>query len=328
LDNFFIVLGLITICTFGVFLVGKKIAYTADTLANVTGLSGAFVGFLLVAMITSIPELVSTFISVSKGYYGLASGGILGSNSVNITILGIIFLIFNKKPLRIHMNSIFSFISSLLLLTFVGFIIIFNVMDDIIINQYIIILIGILIYSFIVYYSYKLNKQDHFQEESVKSNIPIRPVLFSFIYCAIGIIILSWILVLLCKRLADLPIPIYGSSLGEHFIGTLILALATSIPELATTYQIVKIGNTNMAVENISGSNVFNLIVLIIASFVAPVKDFWNYIPLNSLYTIFTIYILSLIICILGLIKASKRINMLFYIIILMIWVYSLILII
>lgn len=329
MDNFFILLGIISIITICVFLVSDKLAHAADDLAMITGISGALVGFLLIAAITSVPEMVSTFIASSKGYYSLAAGGILGSNSVNIAILSVIFIIFYKQPLQIHLNSIFSFLSGLILLTVVGFLILLYSLMDVNYNIYLIVLIVLLIYSSIIYYSYKLNNMEYKQEVTTTppKNIHLKSALVPFICCSIGIVILSWILVLFCEKLTEVPLPIYGKPLGEHFVGTLILAVATSIPEFATTYQIVKMGNTNMAVENISGSNIFNLMVLVVASLFAPNIHFWNEIPINSLYTVFSIYILSIIICILGLIKASKKINISFYIIIVLLWLYSLFLI-
>lgn len=326
-NNFFILLAMITIITIIIFFIGSRMAFYANQLALGTGIAGGLIGFILIAMITSVPEMVSTFISVHNGLYGLAVGGVLGSNIVNIAILSSIFLIFKDKKLEIKNSSIFSFLSSLLLLALVGVFISTYPISKTITNKYYASIITFLIYIGIMYHSYFLNKNSDQSEEKPETILPLNKTITPFIFYSIAIILLSWGLVVVCQQMTYVPIPIYGRTLGEHFIGTLILAVSTSIPELATTYQIIKIGQTNMAVENIAGSNVFNLMVLVTASLIAK-HSFWIELPLDSLYTIFSIFMASLLICIIGLVKKeSKRFVFFVHIFIIIIWLISLILV-
>lgn len=329
-NNFLLLLLIIGLITGIIFYIGDRLAFYADQLSVVTGLSGAFIGFVLIAMITSIPEMVSTFISVQKGLIGLAAGGVFGSNMVNVAMLSTIFLIFKDKKLKIKNSSIFSFLSSLILLGFVGIVIIQYPISEMIPNKYLVIFIFIIIYSVTMRHAYDLNKHDETQEleESTQSNesISATKTIVAFTFFTLGIIGISWALVVVCQQIARVDVPIYGKALGEHFIGCLILAVATSIPELATTYQMVRRGFTSMAVENIAGSNIFNLLVLVLASLFST-ANLWIHIPLNSLYTIFLIFIVSLLICIIGLIKESKIFTYIIYIGIIGIWLYSLVLV-
>ena len=87
-NNFLSLLSIIGLITVIIFYIGDRLIFYANQLAVVTNISGAFIGFVLIAMITSIPEMVSTFISVKKGLINLAVGGVLGSNMLNIEVGG------------------------------------------------------------------------------------------------------------------------------------------------------------------------------------------------------------------------------------------------
>ncbi len=320
-NSFVLLCVTIAMVTVIVFYVGDRLAFYAEQLSIVTNISGAFIGFVLIAMITSMPEMVSAFVSVTNGAYGLVVGGMLGSNAINIAILSIILLIFNDKKIKVQNSSIFSFLSSLILLAVVGIAISSYHVSGIILNKYLIASVTIFIYYFIMKHAYDLSTEHDSPQE--KTDIPLNRVLMAFLVFALAIIFLSWFLVMICQQMAIVPVPIYGKPLGEHFIGTLILAFATSVPELATTFQIVRRGMTNMAIENISGSNIFNLMTLVVSSIFAK-SDFWSKLPINSLYTVFVIFILSLLICVVGLVRESKKFTIGVYIVSIAIWVVSL----
>lgn len=318
-----IIIGLITVI---IFYIGDRLIFYANQLAVVTNISGAFIGFVLIAMITSIPEMVSTFISVKKGLINLAVSGVLGSNMLNIALLSTIFLIFKDKKLKIEKSSIFSFVSSLILLGIIGFVIVLYPISNIIPNKYLVIFVFMIVYSFIMKQAYNLNEPEDKEESPLKEESPTK-IIISFAFFSSIIIGLSWILVSVCQQIALVDVPIYGQALGEHFVGSLILAIATSIPELATTFQIVRRGFTNMAVGNIVGSNIFNLLVLVLASLFST-QNLWIQIPFNSLYTIFLIFIVSLLICVIGLIKKESEIfTYTIYTVIIILWLYSLVLV-
>lgn len=318
-----IIIGLITVI---IFYIGDRLIFYANQLAVVTNISGAFIGFVLIAMITSIPEMVSTFISVKKGLINLAVGGVLGSNMLNIALLSTIFLIFKDKKLKIEKSSIFSFVSSLILLGIIGFVIVLYPISNIIPNKYLVIFVFMIVYSFIMKQAYNLNEPEDKEESPLKEESPTK-IIISFAFFSSIIIGLSWILVSVCQQIALVDVPIYGQALGEYFVGSLILAIATSIPELATTFQIVRRGFTNMAVGNIAGSNIFNLLVLVLASLFST-QNLWIQIPFNSLYTIFLIFIVSLLICVIGLIKKESKIfTYTIYTVIIILWLYSLVLV-
>ena len=72
----------------------------------------------------------------------------------------------------------------------------------------------------------------------------------------------AWWLARTGDVLADHPIGLLGRPLGATFVGSLFLAIATSLPEIATGLSAVRLGNLDMALGNIFGSNMFNIFVV------------------------------------------------------------------
>lgn len=325
-NNFFMLLAIVAVITIGIFIIGDQLSYHANQLSLITGISGGFIGFVLIAMITSIPEAVSTFVSIYKGYYGLAVGGVLGSNIVNVALLSMVFLYFRKKSLRMENSSIFSFLSSLVLLGILGVVVSAFPISGIVLNEYLIGIVFVLSYLFIMRHSYDLNQEQPAPKDQGLVEKSFKKILTVFILLSVCIVLLSILLVNVCKQMTTIPFPIYGKPLGENFVGTLVLALVTSIPELATTFQMIKRNYTSMAIENIAGSNVFNIMILVLASYTAQ-EVFWTKISLESFYTIFAIFVASLMMCIVSLIKESKTFTYMIHSIIIVIWILSLVLV-
>lgn len=327
LSNFYVLLLLILPCIAIIFFAGDKLIYFAEQLSNLTKISGAFIGLLLIAAITSVPEMISTFISVDQGLYALATGGIFGSNIVNLAILSFICLLQHKKNPYIVHDALFSFVFSMILLVIVGFLIVSSSLKEMHFDQYIVSFIVLGIYLFAMSYNFHLqqNKDEQSTDTIIEkpSQLSLFQVISGFILFSLVLILISWFLVFVCDKLSVTPIPLNGMILGEEFIGALILAFVTSIPEFATTYQIIKNGNISMAIENISGSNLFNLLVLVLSGFIAK-EYIWASVPTNSLFTIFAILLASLLICLLALIKRNKKIAVIIYSLIIMIWITSL----
>ncbi|MGE0420054.1 MAG: sodium:calcium antiporter [Acetobacteraceae bacterium] len=85
---------------------GVSLPFIAERLAEMMGWKQTFVGSLLVALITSIPEMVVSVAAVRAGAVDMAIGGVLGSNMFNMVVLGIDDLAFRDGPLLEHVSSI------------------------------------------------------------------------------------------------------------------------------------------------------------------------------------------------------------------------------
>ena len=214
------------------------------------GIPQLVVGLTIVAMGTSAPEAAVSITGAMNGAADIAVGNVLGSNILNILIiLGLTGFITNvaiqkstlmiEMPFMLVITIIFAFIG--LNDGAVGFI------DGI-----------VLWVLFIVYLAYLfiLAKKGNQQEEEPEE----RPVWKLIAFAVVGMIIVVWgadITVDAATKIAA------AAGLSERFIGLTIVALGTSLPELVTSVTAARKGNSDIAIGNIVGSNIFNILFVI-----------------------------------------------------------------
>lgn len=109
------ILGFV-VCGAVIFFIAPKLAHTADQLAVTTGLGRTFFGTVFVATMTSLPEAVSTFSSIRLKNFDMAIGNILGSNSFNMLILGVMDLA-SPKPVLSLVADVHAITAACVLLT-------------------------------------------------------------------------------------------------------------------------------------------------------------------------------------------------------------------
>ncbi len=227
----------------------------SSSIASKYNISNLIIGLTIVSFGTSAPELIINILASFSGSSDIAVGNVLGSNIANIfLILGITALISN---LPMKKSTVFSEIPFTLLAVFlVGFLAnidIFDESNELVLTQ----LEGfILLVFFILFlgYIYILSKDDDDIVEDVETNLTTQK---SVIYITIGMIGLFFG----GKWVVDGALEFAGHfNLSESFVGLTIVSLGTSLPELVTSVNAAKKGNSDLAVGNIVGSNIFNLL--------------------------------------------------------------------
>ncbi len=247
----------------------------SSSIARRFGLSSFFIGLTVVAFGTSAPELTVSFMASAKGSSGIALGNIIGSNISNtLLILGISSFI---TPLVVKKTTITKEIPFLLL----SILAVAILVNDFLIDGFkpngltrIDGLILILFFSIFVYYTFGISREkDNIYQKTVgflKENETrlyslkksIMMIIFGLIGLAIGG---QWIV-----RGAIAISGIFG--LSEALVGLTIVAIGTSLPELAASVVAARHGNTDIAVGNVVGSNIFNLLwVLGFSSIISPI---------------------------------------------------------
>ncbi|MCF6353057.1 MAG: calcium/sodium antiporter [Cyclobacteriaceae bacterium] len=242
----------------------------ASSIGKRLNLPSIVIGLTIVSFGTSLPELLVNLMASFSGSSQLAIGNVLGSNIANILlILGISALI---RPLPITKNTYFSEIPfSLIATLLVGFLAnatIFNEADPaagLLLSRY----DGfVLLFFFVLFlgYVYVVSKQN--KDEIEENTIIVMSTGKSVIYILIGMVGLffggQWV-VNGAIHLAT----IFGMS--QSFIGLTIVAIGTSLPELVTSIIAVRRNNTDIAVGNAVGSNIFNLLwILGISATIKP----------------------------------------------------------
>jgi len=217
------------------------------------------IGLTIVAMGTSAPEAAVSINAALKGNAAITIGNIVGSNILNILIiLGITALI---MPLKVQPSclkiDIPYMIGITLVLIFMGYT-----------NEYVTRAEGsILLILFIIYLSYLFvltKKSDENEEEITNHKAPAL-----IMYVLAGLVMIVWgsdLTVDCATRIAQ------QMGVSERFIGLTIVAFGTSLPELVTSVIAARKGNADIAIGNIIGSNIFNILFIVgITSVITPV---------------------------------------------------------
>ncbi len=239
-------------------LAATQLAKYGDIIAIRTRLGGMFVGLLLMAGATSLPEVLTTFNSISQGVPNLAAGNLLGSNMFNMVMLAIVDMAGRQQ--RILRKAMLKHSLTGSLTVFMIGLAIFFILADIDLQ------IGwvgvdsivlILVYVLGVYLIQKNDTTIASVEEEIPEKYP------SLLRGIIGFGIAAGVLVAITPMLVRSSSDIAEiTGLGTSFIGTTLVAIVTSLPELVTTLAAIKIGADDMAIGNLFGSNMFNMFAL------------------------------------------------------------------
>lgn len=237
----------------------------ASALAKKHKVSDLVVGLTIVAFGTSAPELVVNIIGSSKGYTDIILGNIVGSNNFNLfIILGITGLIF---PIKVQSSTAWkeipiSLIAAVILLFFLND---FYVSEPSYLSR-IDGFIMLLLFFMFLFYVFNQMKNDSGAEAVIvqKSTLKIWGLI---IIGLSGLVIGGQFIVINSVHIAN------GLGVSEKIIGLTIVATGTSLPELVTSIVAATKKNSDMAIGNVIGSNVFNiLLVLSISSIIKPIE--------------------------------------------------------
>ncbi len=231
-------------------------------LARYFGLSPIVIGLTVVAFGTSLPELVVSIVAAIGGSSPIAIGNVVGSNIANVgLVLGISSLIF---PIKINLSQIKN---DLIIYIFVCLMFSAFCMNGSISRQEgLILFLSVLIYTWYSFYYSSSKNNDEDVNDKNPSNLRML-----FILIISGITLLSFGANLFVKGAIDIA-RYFGIS--EIVIGMTIVALGTSLPELATSVIASLRKEHAISIGNIVGSNLFNLLSVIgIVSLVSPIES-------------------------------------------------------
>ena len=228
---------------------GESVVQGAITLARKMNVSPLLIGFTIVAVGTSLPELAVTIKAVSSNsqeLVDLAVGGVLGSNVANVMlVLGTAAMLgaCSEPEIGIKKDAIAVILASIILLI--------TVMLSKIIGAMMLISL-ILYYIFSYNYSKKLGLDEELEETWIGENIPL----------AIMVTIFGGFLIFLgAEFLIEGAIGIADEmGISETIVGLSVIALGTSLPELAVTVIAAVRGHKGVAIGNVLGSNVINIL--------------------------------------------------------------------
>lgn len=259
----------------------------AASVAAKLGIPQLVIGLTIVAMGTSAPEAAVSLTAAFHGNADITIGNVVGSNIMNVlVILGLAALICPMKVAKLtaFVDIPVTFVISLLLLL-LGLDGSISRLDA-----------GILLVVFIAYLSYLffMTKKGLISGESEEEVAKIQSVPKALLFTAIGlalIIVGSSFAVDAASAIAKML------GLSERFIGLTIVALGTSLPELFTSVAAAMKKNPDMAIGNIVGSNIFNILFIVgLSGMVIPVPfaSAFRFDTLVAAATMLLLFLLSL----------------------------------
>jgi len=243
-------------------LAATQLAKYGDVIALRTRLGGMFIGIVLMAAATSLPEVLTSVSSIHQKSADLAAGNLLGSNAFNMFLLAMIDLL-NRRARILRKAAMKHALTGSLAVFLIGLAVFFMLADiDLQIGWMGLDSLALLCGYFIAVRLIQNGaKQDEPGAADAAEEIPqglpdLRTGIIGFLLAAAALAIATPIMVAGSAEIAEI------TGLGTTFIGTTLVALVTSMPELVTCLAAIQIGAYDMAIGNLFGSSMFNVFAL------------------------------------------------------------------
>ncbi|MCL1988968.1 MAG: calcium/sodium antiporter [Firmicutes bacterium] len=254
---------ILLIVGFALLIKGADIFVDASVnIAKILKIPSIIIGLTIVALGTSLPEAVVSVSAALSGSTDIAVGNVVGSNLFNLLIvLGLSALV---APLAVHFNEIskdtwLSIVATVVLL----------VMTILFVAEIprwggIIFFAGFIVYIFVVVRSALKNRISSSENvenaENPEDSAKNKPMLNSIIFTIIGIALIivgGQLTVINAVAIA------YAFDISERIVGLTIVAMGTSLPELVTSIVACTKGENDIAIGNVVGSNIFNILFVL-----------------------------------------------------------------
>ncbi|HEY1112005.1 MAG TPA: hypothetical protein VGE66_00530 [Chitinophagaceae bacterium] len=250
-----------------IFFSGRYLSLYGEAIAVHLGMGKAWIGLVLMASVTSLPELTVGISSVSLvGSADLALGDVLGSCVFNLFLLSLMDSLVPGVPLssKVSTSHILAAALSIFLVAMVGLGL--YLPPNIVLVSW----IGLSSIAFVVVYFISVRLLYHYELKMVAATttpkgspgavpeVSLRKAVLLYAVHAAVVVGAAVFLPGIAETIAK------ESGLGESFVGTLFLAASTSLPEAAVSISAIRMGSYDLAVGNLIGSNLFNILVLAI----------------------------------------------------------------
>jgi cation:H+ antiporter len=245
-------------------LAGVPLARYGDVLGEKSGLGRSWIGVVLLAATTSLPELFTGFGATALASLpDIALGDVLGSCMFNLLILSMMDAV-QPEPLsaRAHQGHAISIGFGLLLtgIAGVGLIVDERVLSIGWVGVYTPVLIALYFVAMRVIFSHEQHRRareaQEVADELQYGETTLRSAMIHYAAAAVIVIAAALWLPHLGAELAR------RTGLGEAFVGSLFVALTTSLPEIVVSLAAVRLGAVDLGIANVLGSNLFNLLIL------------------------------------------------------------------
>lgn len=258
------------VCAIFILMSGSLLSRYGDMLAEKTGMGRAWIGLILLATVTSLPELATGLSSVTiADAPEIAAGTILGSCVLNLAIIAFLDLFYRPGPIlsRVDQGQILSAGMGVVLIGITVWGLLIGMLDTFSLGLW----IGpstlpTLIFYFVavkMVFQFERKRMDGLNNDKEESpsdyqSVSLQKVYLSVCFHAVVIIGAGIWLSFIGGRIAE------ATGWGTTFVGSLFIAVSTSFPEIVTTFAALRLGAPDLAIANLLGSNIFNIAILAI----------------------------------------------------------------
>lgn len=252
-------------CAVIILFSGTKLSKYGDVIAEKTGLGRTWIGVVLLASVTSLPELITGISSVTIfSLPDIAAGDVLGSCMFNIFIIALLDSMEGSSPIttRAHQGHMLSAGFGILLLGLINISIFAGAKVPSIgwIGLYSLVFIALYFLAIRIIFLHEKRRIAEFVKEMAEEleyeDISKSKAYTMYALNALIVIGVASYLPYIGERIAEM------TDLGQTFVGSIFIALSTSLPEVVVSIAAVKIGAVDLALGNILGSNLFNVGIL------------------------------------------------------------------
>ncbi|HAS52628.1 MAG: sodium:proton exchanger [Nitrospirae bacterium GWC2_57_13] len=252
-------------CTVLIVYSGMNLSKYGDILAEKTGLSRTWIGVVLMAAVTSLPELITGISSVAVvGVPEIAAGDVFGSCVFNMLILAVLDAISRPMPLytKAHTGHVLSAGFGILLIGVAAVGLFAQEAMPAIgwIGSTSFLIIALYLAAMRMVYSYEKRQIAAFIKERAEElkyeTIATRSAVLWYVLNAVVVIVAATFLPGIGEGIAE------RTGLGQTFVGNIFIALSTSLPEVVVSVAALRIGAVDLAIGNLLGSNIFNIFIL------------------------------------------------------------------
>jgi len=252
------------VCSAAILLSGVRLSRYGDIIAEKTGLGGSWIGLILLATVTSLPELVTGASSiVLYDVVDIAAGDVIGSCLFNLLILALLD-VRHPVPLsaRIHQGHVLSAGFGIVQLGLLAMALVAGGLMPVLgwIGLPSLCFIGLYAFAVRTIFVFERARVTELAEEMTGEirygEITLRRAALYFGVAAAVLVAAATLLPGAAERIS------HATGLDESFVGTLFVAASTSLPEVVVAGAAMRIGAIDMAAANLFGSNLFNVAVL------------------------------------------------------------------
>ena len=267
MSSLWLIWAQLAVCAGAIAVAGTLLSRYADVIADKTGWSGAWVGLVLLATVTSLPELATGISSVTLADApDVAVGNVLGACVLNLTYVAVLDVMKRDEPLfqRAGLGHIGLAGFGIIMLAVIGL--------GLALSQFPLARslghVGLYAPALLVLYLLAVRITFRYERSQVAAgaeqaasrypDISLHQAAWRFCLAA-GVVVA-----------AGVWLPFIATDLAramqwtESFVGTLLVAMVTSLPELVVTLSALRLGAVDMAIANLLGSNLFNVLILAI----------------------------------------------------------------